>query len=284
MTSNLLNDFSNLSDELFALEIIRTDSFTGEIGEYFVSKALQLKKTERSSKAIDGIDSKGLKYQIKAKVVNNDNFNYPISNLKPKLFDFLVIIYFDEKFNPIKIYKVKSSILKTKISFSQKFINQYNLTELDINLFKIEKILQDKINLFGTYIVKMKEENIIKTRHIVGDLGEFYAVQKLELDLCNNTTQKGFDAIDKKGLTYEIKTRRVYLSERRKGNTRRLNNLVGKNADFLIVVTLDKYFECNGMWKMPLKNVINPKSAHLGIVKSTKDTEIIIPTNISWLK
>ena len=284
MNQNLLNDFSNLSDELFELGIIRSDSFTGEIGEYFVSKALQLNKTERSSKAIDGIDSEGIKYQIKAKVVNNNNFNYPISNLKPELFDFLVIIYFDEEFNPIKIYKIKSSILTNNISFSQKFINQYNLNELDVNLFKIEKNLQDKINLFGSYIVKMKKQNIIKTRHIVGDLGEFYASQKLNLDLCNNTTQKGFDAIDVDGSTYEVKTRRVYESERRKGNTRRLNNLVGKNADFLIVVTLDRDFECNGMWKMPLKNVINPKSAHLGIVRTTKDIEIIIPTDISWLK
>src|SRR5690606_24137328 len=137
---------------------------------------------------IDGIDSKGLKYQIKAKVLNNNNFNYPISNLKPELFDFLIIIYFDIEFNPIKVYKIQSSFLTNNISFSQKFINTYHLKESNIELFKIEKNLQDKINLFGKYINEMKEQNIIKTRHIVGDLGEFYASQKLKLNLCNNTT------------------------------------------------------------------------------------------------
>ena len=99
-----------------------------------------------------------------------------------------------------------------------------------------------------------------------------------------NNVEKGFDAIDEHGKTYEIKTRRVYESGRRKNKTRRLNKLVDKTADYLVVVVLDHSFQCDGMWKMPLKNVHNPESANLSIVKNTPEIEIIIPTSINWLK
>ena len=43
----LLKDFADQSDKLFDLKIIRTDSFTGEIGEYVASVLFDFKKTER---------------------------------------------------------------------------------------------------------------------------------------------------------------------------------------------------------------------------------------------
>jgi hypothetical protein len=47
---------------------------------------------------------------------------------------------------------------------------------------------------------------------------------------------------------------------------------------------IDRNFKCDGIWKMPLANVDNPKSANLSIVKNTLGTDIIIPTSIDWLK
>ena len=38
----LLKEFANCSDKLFTLGIIRTDSFTGEIGEFIASKYFKL--------------------------------------------------------------------------------------------------------------------------------------------------------------------------------------------------------------------------------------------------
>ena len=78
----------------------------------------------------------------------------------------------------------------------------------------------------------------------------------MNLKLSSNKNEKGLDAIGQGGLTFEIKTRRVYDSERRTSETRRINNLIGKNADYLIVVTLNHAFECSGMWIMPMKNII----------------------------
>ena len=63
----------------------------------------------------------------------------------------------------------------------------------------------------------------------------------------------------------------------------RINNLIGKNADYLIVVTLNHAFECSGMWIMPMKNIINPKSANLKIVNTTIGVKNLVPSQISWL-
>ena len=101
--------------------------------------------------------------------------------------------------------------------------------------------------------------------------------------LNENKNEKGVDAYDTNGIKYEIKTRRVYESGRRKGKSRRLNNLVGKTSTFLVVVALDKSFRCAGMWLIPMKNVHNPKSAHLQIVNSTPGTKTIVKSKIEWL-
>ena len=125
---------------------------------------------------------------------------------------------------------------------------------------------------------------IIRSRRIVGDIGEFYACKRLNLKINECKNEKGIDAKDNSGLTFEIKTRRVYESGRRKSETRRLNNLVGKSADFLIVVTLDRSFKCSGMWLCPMRNLINPKSANLKVVNTTIGVKNLIPSQIEWLK
>jgi hypothetical protein len=283
MSNNLLQKFANLSDELFELGIIRTDSFTEEIGEYVFSKSFNLDRTNRSSEAVDAIDNLGKKYQIKAKVVSNNKYNCSYSDLEQSLFDFLVVVFFDEEYSPLKAFKIESKYLQNKVSINFKFLDHIPHELINVEKLQIDKNIQNKLSEFGKQFIELKENGVIKSRHIVGDIGEYYAANKLNLKLCQKN-KKGIDAIDEMNQTYEIKTRRVYESGRRKGNTRRLNNLVGKFADYLIVVTLNRNFECNGMWKMPLKNVENPKSAHLGIVRNTKETEIIIPTDIDWLK
>ena len=102
----LLKEFANCSDKLFTLGIIRTDSFTGEIGEFIASKYFKLSLAGKSTKAYDGVCPKGYKYQIKSKVISNNNFTHHISNLKYQDFDYLVVVYFDIYYNPISILKI----------------------------------------------------------------------------------------------------------------------------------------------------------------------------------
>lgn len=280
----LLEKFAQLSDELFNLGITTTDSFTGEIGEYIACQYYKLKKTNRVTRAIDGICELGKGYQIKAKVVFNENFNYKIAGLDTNAFDYLVIIYFDVEYNPIKMLRIPSkNISNNSISITKAFIQSYT----DI-IDKTEIVIPTKernaINSFAKTYSQLETSKIIRSRRIVGDIGEFYACKRLGIELSTSKNEKGIDARHQNGLTFEIKTRRVYESGRRISETRRLNNLVGKSADYLIVVTIDKSFRCAGMWIMPMQNIFNPKSANLKIVNTTIGVKNLIPSKISWLK
>jgi hypothetical protein len=235
----LLSNFADKSDQLFNLGVISTDSFTGEIGEYVVCKHFSLKKSKRVTRAIDGISASGKRYQVKSKVVNNTNFNFIVKDLEPNLFDFLTIVYFDTLYTPLKIVTVPSQKIKNgELNISTSTISTFEHTAQE----KIEIPLSIKIaiNEFAEAYNRLKEAGVIRSRRIVGDVGEFYACKKLDLIQSGNSTEKGIDAKHENGLTFEIKTRRVYESGRRISETRRLNNLVGKTADYLIVVTLDR--------------------------------------------
>jgi hypothetical protein len=276
-TSPLLKEFAYQSDKLFDIGVLRSDSFTGDIGEFFARKFYNLSLVDKSTKEIDAIDNANLTYQIKSTTGSS-------IRLTNKNYDHLVCIYFDNLYNIKKIIKIASkNIVNDKFSVNNKFLlNTLHVNENLENL-SIENNKMLEIKKFGKIYNKLIQENIIKSKRVVGDLGEYYAAKQLSLTLNTNFSEKGYDAVDENGETYEIKTRRVYDSERRKSNSRRIR-ILGKTAKWLIVVTLDKSFKCNGMWKILMKHVNNPKSAHLGVVRKTKDVQIIINTSIEWLK
>ena len=276
-TNPLLKEFAHQSDKLFDLGVLRSDSFTGDIGEFIARKFYNLSLVDKSTKEIDAIDDSNLTYQIKSTTGSS-------IRLTSKNYDYLVCVYFDNLYNIKKIIKITSKdIVDDTFSVNNKFLlNTLHVNENLENL-PIENDIMLEIKKFGKIYNKLIQENIIKSKRVVGDLGEYYAAKQLILTLNTNFSEKGYDAVDEDGETYEIKTRRVYDSERRKSNSRRIR-ILGKTAKWLIVVTLDKSFKCNGMWKMLMKDINNPKSAHLGVVRKTKDVQIIINTSIEWLK
>lgn len=280
----LLDKFADLSDKLFDLGIISTDSFTGEIGEYVVCKHFKLKKSNRVTRAVDGVCELGNNYQVKAKVVSNNNFSYNITKLDTTAFHFLTVVYFDRQYNPIKILRIPSNKIKEgQISITSSLMNS-GIEIIDKSEIKIPAAERKAINEFAKAYDELEENEIIRSRRIVGDIGEFYACRRLDLTISDSRNEKGIDARDNNGLTYEIKTRRVYESGRRVSETRRLNNLVGKTADYLIVVALDRKFKCAGMWLIPMQNLTNPKSANLKVVNTTVGTKNLIPSKIDWLE
>ncbi len=279
----LLSNFADKSDQLFELGVITTDSFTGEIGEYVVCKHFNLKKSDRVTQAVDGVSSTGERFQVKAKVISKNNFSYSIKDLEQNLFDTLAIVYFDKLYNPLKVVIVPSSKIKNgEFSITASTISSFK--QIDGSEIKIPTKTKTAINEFANAYNSLEEAEVIRSRRIVGDIGEFYACRKLNLKQSDNKNEKGIDARHDNGLTFEIKTRRVYESGRRVSETRRLNNLVGKAADYLIVVTLDRAFKCSGMWLIPMKNLTNPKSANLKVVNTTAGTLNLIPSKISWLQ
>ncbi len=277
----LLDNFANASDALFDLGIITTDSFTGEIGEYVACRYFDLKKTNRASRAVDGICSQGYRYQVKAKVVSNNNFNYNITGLRPGEYDYLVVVYFSKAYKPLRILRIHAKkIIKDTFVITNSISNEY---QCDLGKLKLSTKASAAIDKFAQAYELLEEAGVIRSRRIVGDIGEFYACRRLNLTPCDNRNQKGLDAINKEGITFEIKTRRVYESGRRISETRRINNIIGKDAEYLIVVTVDRSFRCSGMWIMPICNIVNPKSAHLGIVNTTRGTLNLVPSRITWL-
>jgi hypothetical protein len=278
----LLRDFADKSDSLFNLNVLSTDSFTGEIGEYIACKAFNLIRSARVTKAFDAFSKTNKKYQIKAKVVSK-NFDYNLKGLNESLFDYLVIVYFDKYYTPLKLIRIPSSkIVNGKIAISRNTMDAFD--QVDISKLTVPKEVRKAIREFAESYIALVDNGIIRSRRIVGDIGEYYAASRLGLILSENKNEQGIDAKHSSGLTFEIKTRRVYESGRRVGKTRRLNNLVGKSADCLIVVTLDRTFMCSGMWVMPMDNIQNKKSASLSIVNRTPGTLNLISSDISWLE
>jgi len=278
----LLDNFADKSDHLFNLGVTSTDSFTGEIGEYVICNHFNLKKSNRVTRAVDGVSAIGERYQVKAKVIAKNNFSYSVKELENNLFDTLAIVYFDRLYTPLKIIIVASKKIKNgELKITASTIS--NFEHIDGAKIKIPIKAKTAINEFAVAYNNLEEAEIIRSRRIVGDIGEFYACRKLNLNQSNNRNEKGIDARHESGLTFEIKTRRVYESGRRVSETRRLNNLVGKTADYLVVVTLDRSFKCAGMWLIPMQNLTNPKSANLKVVNTTAGTLNLIPSKISWL-
>ena len=167
-----LSSFADSSDRLLNLDIISTDSITGEIGEYIVCQILSLEKLPRGTKDIDAIDNKtGKTYQIKAKVISDTKYNYTISSLSPNNFDYLVVVYFDELYNIKKLLKVPSLIiLDTRFKVDSHITKQY---EEKISRPRTPNKAQKEINLFGKYYTELKRLQIIRSRKIVGDIGEY---------------------------------------------------------------------------------------------------------------
>jgi hypothetical protein len=205
------------------------------------------------------------------------------ADISDKLFEFGVIttdsfiggIGEFKEFIPIKVISIPSK----DIANGEIRITSSNL--VDFKTFKIDRIkipLRIKSGLidFAQVYNELQKSGIARSKRIVGDIGEFYAARQMNLQLVENLTNKGIDAVNDSGLTFEIKTRRVYESGRRNSRTRRFNNLIGKSADYLIVVTLNRSFKCSGMWIMPMSSIANPKSAKLKIVNFTPGVRNIV--------
>ena len=72
-----------------------------------------------------------------------------------------------------------------------------------------------ELKIIAEALKSLKNKNIIRTKNLVGDLGEYYCKEYFGLTLEENAVNKGFDAIDKEGKKVEIKiwTRVSELSE-----------------------------------------------------------------------
>jgi hypothetical protein len=100
----------------------------------------------------------------------------------------------------------------------------------------------------------LKEAGILRTdRNLQGDYAEWFVTKKLNLTLSESTIQKGFDARDADGKTYQIKSRMVYATDQ---NTSFDFQSLDHKFDYLIGVFFSKDLEVIKIIKVPYEAVL----------------------------
>jgi len=108
---DLLEVYAELMEEMRIRKLIRSNNNpVSDYAEKLVIEKFGLELCSKSTKGYDAIDKKtGNKFQIKGRRLTRHNKSRQlgvIRNLKEKLFNFLIVILFDELFNVVEAYKV----------------------------------------------------------------------------------------------------------------------------------------------------------------------------------
>jgi hypothetical protein len=119
---------------------------------------------------------------------------------------------------------------------------------MEVNLK--ENSSKELLRLFGNILDKLKERGIVRSRNNpVADYAEWLVSKAFAFDLQPNSNC-GFDALDSKGVKYQIKARRLHTSNK-SCQLSVIRDLEGKKFDFLIGVLFDKDFSILGAYKIP---------------------------------
>ena len=128
---------------------------------------------------------------------------------------------------------------------------------------KIKKLgTNELIHLYSETIKELKSREIVRTKNIVGELGEWHCQERLELQL-SAPNQKHFDALDSEKNRYSIKA--VTESSAKRTSAIHLSEDIDINSicfEYLIVVILSDSMELesihsyswNKFWKLKSKN------------------------------
>ena len=106
------------------------------------------------------------------------------------------------------------------------------------------------LRFYSSVLDELKARGIIRSRNNpVSDYAEWLTSKKLSLQLEGNSNV-GYDARDKKGVRYQIKSRRVHPNNnsRQLGVIRDLNK---KQFDYLIGIVFDNDFDVKGAYIIP---------------------------------
>lgn len=111
--------------------------------------------------------------------------------------------------------------------------------------------------VFGVWLAAMEElrlRGLVRTaNNPVGDYAEALVAQRLGLELAGGSTA-AYDARDRDGVRYQIKSRRL-TSANLSRQLGALRNLDQDGFDYLIVVLFDEDFTLNGIWRLPISLV-----------------------------
>lgn len=129
----------------------------------------------------------------------------------------------------------------------------------------MDKKVQKLLIQYRNTVEELREIGVIRTGKVVPDYGEYIASKKLNLTLATGASNKGFDAVDKDGKKYEIKTRKATAWN--KPNIFPVNPEQLKTSDFLVYVEFDNDWNLVKLLKIPTKNVEHNKHKRVIITK-----------------
>lgn len=119
----LLGLYAELMEELRRREVLRTSN--NPVADYAEKVAVSVMKLRRSGKeerGYDALDARDNRYQIKGRRItrhNNSRQLGVIRNLDEKLFDFLIAVIFNEKFQFQEIWKIPYKFVKQNSNWSK---------------------------------------------------------------------------------------------------------------------------------------------------------------------
>ena len=107
-----------------------------------------------------------------------------------------------------------------------------------------------ELKIIAEALKSLKDKSIIRTKNLVGDLGEYYCKEYFGLTLEENAVNKGFDAIDNEGKKVEIKTRRTPVGK---------SKVIFRSFDFdyCIYVELNEFYEPIQFLKIEVNELVN---------------------------
>lgn len=128
------------------------------------------------------------------------------------------------------------------------------------------KLNRSELKIIADSLRTLKVDGIIRSKNLVGDLGEFYCQQKFSITLNKNPVTKGFDGIDTQGKKVEIKTRR---------DAENTAKIIFRSFefDYCLLVELDEFYELTAIRKIPREEIlenVDKKGDRLSFAKIKK--------------
>lgn len=137
--------------------------------------------------------------------------------------------------------------------------------------------IRPELKLIADSLKSLKADGIIRTKNLVGNLGEYYCSQLLNLTLNQNFVETGYDAVDNNAVKVEIKTRTT-PEKKSKINFRSFN------FDYCLYIELNEFFEPMQILKISqteiLTNVDKKNRLSVGKLKSKAKHEKVYSGNI----
>jgi len=130
---------------------------------------------------------------------------------------------------------------------------------------KIRKLLKR----YTEIIEELQGARIIRSSKVVSDYGEYISSKKLNLKLMPNSVNKGYDAVDKNGKRYEIKSRKS-TTKSRATVIPAPNKDQLRTADFLVAIIFNDDWSIRDFVKIPMSKVKEMINKHRRITANKK--------------